>query len=122
MGADLSDIQLISKFNKGFSFLLCVIDIYSKYALVVLLKDKKGIAIDNAFPKKLYEWNRKPKKIWVDKGSDFYKRSMKPLLQNNDIEIYLAHNTSFITERLIRTLKNKIYNRMTSVSKNKYID
>ena len=108
MGADLSDIQLISKFNKGFSFLLCVIDIYSKYALVVLLKDKKGIAIDNAFPKKLYEWNRKPKKIWVDKGSDFYKRSMKPLLQNNDIEIYLAHNISFITERLIRTLKNKI--------------
>ena len=122
MGADLSDIQLMSKFNKGFSFLLCVIDIYSKYALVVLLKDKKGIAIDNAFQKKLYEWNRKPKKIWVDKGSDFYKRSMKPLLQNNDVEIYLVHNIYFITERLIRALKNKIYKHMTSVSKNWYID
>ena len=49
--ADLADIQLISKFNKGFRFLLCVIDIYSKYAWVVPLKDKKGVSIVNAFQK-----------------------------------------------------------------------
>ena len=50
-GADLADMQLISKFNKGFRFLLCVIDIFSKYAWVVSLKDKKGISIANAFQK-----------------------------------------------------------------------
>ena len=50
-GADLADIQLISKFNKRFRFLLCVIDIYSKYAWVILLKDKKDTTITNAFQK-----------------------------------------------------------------------
>ena len=50
-GADLADMQLISKFNKGFRFFLCVIDIYSKYAWVILLKDKKGISISNTFQK-----------------------------------------------------------------------
>ena len=62
-------MQLISKFNKGFRFLLCVIDIFSKYAWVVPLKDKKGISIANAFQKILKESKCKPSKIWVDKGS-----------------------------------------------------
>ena len=71
-GADLADIQLISKFNKGFRFLLCVIDIFSKYAWVVALKDKKGVSIVNAFKKILKDPNNKePHKIWVDKGSEF---------------------------------------------------
>ena len=56
---------------------MCVIDFYSKYAWVILLNDKKGIAITNAFQKILKESNRKPNKIWVDKGSEFYNRSMK---------------------------------------------
>ena len=68
-------MQLISKFNKGIRFLLCVIDIFSKYAWVVPLKDKKGITIINAFQKILKESNRKPNKIWVDKGSESYKSS-----------------------------------------------
>ena len=50
-GVDLGDMQLLSKFNKGFRFLLCVIDIFSKYAWVVPLKDKKGVSIINAFQK-----------------------------------------------------------------------
>ena len=76
-GAYLADMQLISKFNKGFRFLLCVIDIFSKYAWVVPLKDKKGISIVNAFQKILKESDRKPNKIWVDKGSEFYNSSFK---------------------------------------------
>ena len=56
-------MQLISKFNKGFRFLLCVIDIFSKYALVVSLKDRKGIGIVNAFQKILDKQERKPNKI-----------------------------------------------------------
>ena len=62
-GADLADMQLISKFNKGFRFLLCVIDVFSKYAWVVPLKDKKAVSIVNAFQKLLKKCNRKPKKI-----------------------------------------------------------
>ena len=69
-------MQLINKFNKGFTFLLCVIDIYSKYAWVVPLKDRKKVTITNVFEKVLEELNRKPNKIWVSKGSEFYKRSM----------------------------------------------
>ena len=57
--------------------LLCGIDIFSKYAWVILLKDKRGTTITNAFQKILDESNRKPNKIWVDEGSEFYNRSMK---------------------------------------------
>ena len=71
-GVNLVDMQLLSKFNKGFRFLLCVIDTYSKHAWVIPLKDKKGISIVHAFQKILKESNRKPNKIWVDKGSEFY--------------------------------------------------
>ena len=62
-------MQLANKFNKGVRFLLCVIDIYSKYASVIPVKDKKGITITTVFQKLLNESNRKPKKLWVDKGS-----------------------------------------------------
>ena len=77
MGADLADMQLISKFNKGFRFLLCLINIFSKYASVVPLKDKKGISIVNAFQKMLKESDRRPNKIWFDEGSEFYNNSFK---------------------------------------------
>ena len=81
-------MQLISKFNKGFRFLLCVIDIFSKYAWVVSLKEKKGVSIVNAFQKILKESNRrKPNKLWVDKGSEFHNNSFKKWLKDNDIEI-----------------------------------
>ena len=66
-GADLDEIQLISKFNKGSTFLLCVIDIYSRYAWVIPLKDKKGVTIVKAFQKILDDSKGKPNKIWVDK-------------------------------------------------------
>ena len=78
MGDDLADMQLISKFNKVFRLLLlCVIDIFSKYAWVVPLKDKKGVSIVNAFQKILDDSKKNSNKIWVDKGFEFYKRSVK---------------------------------------------
>ena len=70
-GADLADMQLISKFNKGIRFLLCVFNIFSKYAWVIPSKDKKGITITNAFQKLLDESNRKPNKVWVIKAVNF---------------------------------------------------
>ena len=74
-------MQLISKFKKGFRFLLCAIDIYSKYAWVIPLKDKKGIIITNAIQKILDKSNRKLNKILVDKGSEFYNRSVNSWLE-----------------------------------------
>ena len=123
-GVDLADMQLLSKYNKGIRFLLCVIDIFSKYAWVVPLKDKKGISIVKAFQSILKQSNRKPNKIWVDKGSEFYNAYFKKWLQDNDIVMYSTHNEgkSVAAERFIRTLKSKIYKHMTSISKNVYID
>ena len=73
-GADLADMKLISKIDKGFRFLLCVIDIFSKYVQIIPLKDKKRITITNTFQKNLKEPNRKPNIIWLDKDSRFYNR------------------------------------------------
>ena len=64
-------MQLISKFNKGIRFLLCLINLFIKYAWVVLLKDKKGVTITNEFQIILNDSKRKPNKIWVDKDSEF---------------------------------------------------
>ena len=93
-------------------FLLYVIHIYSKYAQVTPLKDKRGITITNAFQKILDESKHKPNKVWVDKGSDFYNKSEKSFLQNNDAEIYSMHNEgkSVTAERFIRILKTKFIN------------
>ena len=102
-------MQLLSKYNKVIRFLLCVID---KYAWIVPLKDKKGISFVKAFQSILKQSNRKPNKIWVDKGSEFYN------------VMYSTHNEgkSVVAERFIKTLKSKIYKYMTSISKNVYID
>ena len=69
--ADVADMQLIMNLVKEFIFLLCVIDIAIKYAWTVPLKDKKGIAITDAFQKILDDPNHKPSKIWLDKGGEF---------------------------------------------------
>ena len=77
-------MQLLSKYNKRICFLF-TIDLYSKYAWVISLTDKKGITITNAFQKILDESNRRPSKMLVDKGSELYNRSMKSWLQDNDV-------------------------------------
>ena len=80
-GADLADMQLISKQNKGIKYLLCAIYLFSKYAFVVPLKDKKGVSIVNAFQKILSNSKRKPNKIWVDQGSEFYNNDFKKMVE-----------------------------------------
>ena len=72
-GVDLANMQPLSKYNKGIKYLLFAIDLFSKYAWVFLLKDKRRISIVNAFRKILDSLNRKPNKIWVDQGGEFYK-------------------------------------------------
>ena len=76
-GVDLADMQSLGKKNKAIKYLLCAIDLFSKYAFVVPLKDKKGIIIVNAFNKIIKQSNRKPNKIRVDQGGEFYNRVFK---------------------------------------------
>ena len=74
-------MQLVSKFSEGFRLLLCVIDIFIKYAWVIPLKDKEGVTLTSPFQNNLKESNRKPNKIWIDKGRKIYSRSMKSWLE-----------------------------------------
>ena len=102
---------------------MCAIDLFSKYAWVVLLKNKRVISIVNAFEKIILK-ERKPNKIWVDEGGEFYNKLFKRFLKINNIEMYSTFNEgkSVVAERFIRTLKNKIFKHMTAVSKNVYFD
>ena len=97
---------------------------YSKYAFVIPLKDKKGISILNAFDKIIKQFNRKPNKIWVDQGGEFYNNIFKKWLSDNDIIMYSTYNESksVVAERFIRTLKSKLYKHMTAIGKNVYYD
>ena len=122
-GADLADMQSLSKYNKGIKYLLCAIDLFSKYAWVVPLKDKRGITIVNAFEKIILK-GFKPNKIWVDQGGEFYNKRFKRFLKINNVEMYSTYNErkSAVAGRFIRILKNKIIKHMTAVSKNIYFD
>ena len=103
-------MQLISKYNKEIRYLLCAINRFSKYAWVVPLKDKKGAIIVNAFQSILDSSKRKPNKIWVDQGSEFYSSSFKKWLKKNHVEMYSTYNEgkSVAVEKFIKTLKNKM--------------
>ena len=122
-GVDLADMQLLSKYNKGIKYLLCAIDIFSKYAWVVPLKDERGISIVNAFQKIISE-EIIPNKMQVDQSGKFYNKLFKRFLRINNNEMYSTYNErkSVVAERFMRTLKNKIFRHMTAISKNIYFD
>ena len=121
---DLADMKLLSKQNKSIKYLLCAIDLFSKYGFVVPLKDKKGINITNVFNKIINQSSRKPNKIWVDQGGEFYNHVFKKWLSENDTSMYSTFNEgkSVVVERFIRKLKNKLYKHMTATGKNVYFD
>ena len=123
-GVDLADMQSLSRKNKGIKYLLCAIDLYSRYAFIIPLKDKKGISIVNAFNKIIKQSERKPTKIWVDQGGEFYNNVFEKWLSDNDINTYSTYNEgkSVVAERFIRTLKNKLNKHMTATAKNVYYD
>ena len=116
-------MQSLSRKNKGIKYLLCAIDLHSKYAFVIPLKDNKGISIVNAFNKIIKKSNRKPNKIWVDQGGEFYNNVDKKWL-SDDIIMYSTYNEgkSVVAERFIRTLKNKLYKHITATGENVYYD
>ena len=121
---DLADMQSLSRKNKGIKYLLCAIDLYSMYAFVIPLENKKGISVTTGFNKIIKQSNRKPNKIWVDQGGEFYNNAFKKWLSDNDIIMYSTYNEgkSVVAERFIRTLKSKLCKHMTAIDKNVYYD
>ena len=97
---------------------------FSRYAFVILLKSKTGSTVADAFEEILNKTGKKPNKIWVDQGKEFYNKDMSRWLVDNGIGIYSTYNKgkSVIAERFIRTLKNKLYKHMTAVSSDVYYD
>ena len=115
--ADLVDMQAFTKFNRGVKYLLAVIDVFSKYGWLIPLKDKTGKSAASAL-KTIFE-ERKPEKMWVDKGKEFNNKDVKDL-----IELYSTENEekSSVVERWIRTMKEKMWKYFSAKSTNVYID
>ena len=111
--AVLAEIKSLSSKNKNVKYLLCVIDVFTKYAWVKPLKDKKGKTVLNTFIEIVNESNCKPNKLWVDQGRKFYNKLMQEWLGSNDILMYSTHSEgkSVIAERFIKTLKVEIYKK-----------
>ena len=116
-------MQSLNKYNRGIKYLLCAIDLFSKYAWVFPLKEKRWITIVNAF-QKIISKVRKSNKIWVDQVAEFYNNLFKRFLRINNIEMNSTFNEgkSIVAERFIRTLKNKIFKLMAAISKSVYFD
>ena len=116
-------MESLSKYNKRIKYFLCAIDLFSKYGWVVPIKDKKGVSIVNTF-QKIISKGRKPSKIWVDQGTEYYNNSFKDFLKIYNIKMHSTYNgrKSVLAERFTRTVENKIFKHMAPISKNVYLD
>ena len=121
--ADLADMRAFAKYNNGNTFLLLVIDTFNKYGWIIPLKNKEGKTVVKAF-KTIFEEGRIPKKLWTDKGKEFYNKDMDDLRKLHEIELYSTENEekSSIAERWIRTMKKKMFKYFTDNNTYKYID
>ena len=120
---DLADMQSMQKFNNGYRYLLVCIDMFSKYAWVVPLKNKTGLSLVEAF-KIILASGCKSEKIITDQGREFFNKHFKALLKDEDIELYNTYNETkaSVVERLIRTLKTRMWRYFTAKKTMRYID
>ena len=116
-------MQQFSKWNKGYRYLMMVLDIFSKYGWIVPLKDKKGETVAKAL-KTILEEGRKPKYLWTDKGKEYYNKYVKEVLDKNKITLYSTENEekSSICERWNRTIKSKMWKQFTIQGNTQYLD
>ena len=123
-GADLVEMQEWSKTNKGFRYMLNVIDVFSKYVWSIPLKDKKGDTVTEAFKLLVKETNAIPNHLWVDQGKEFYNKNMDEWLKQNNINRHstFGEHKSAVVERVNRTLKEKMWKRFTAENTRNWID
>ena len=117
-------MQEWSKDNKGYRYMLNVVDVFSKYAWSIPLKDKTGKTTLDAFKQIVKTSNRKPKHIWVDKGKEFYNKNIDDWIKENNIVRYSTYgeHKSAVVERFNRTLKNNMWKRFTAENTRNWID
>ena len=122
--ADLVEMQKYSKWNKGFKYLLMVIDTFSKYGWIIPLKDKKTESVSLAFDHIFKKSKRKPEKLWTDKGSEFISKHFKDFLKKNNIMLYHTQNEekSSVVERWNRTMKNRMWKMFSANNNTVYWD
>ena len=121
--ADLIDLKKLKKYNNGFQYIINIIDLYSRYAWSIPIKNKTGKSIVIAF-ESIIQQQQKPKKLWVVNGSEFYNKIFKKWLNDNNIEMYSTFNEgkAVVIERFNRTLKNIMFKYFTANGTYKYID
>ena len=121
--SDLVEMQQFSKWNKGYRYLLMVLDLFSKYGWIVPLDDKKGETVTEAF-KTIFEEGRKPQYPWTDKGKEYYNKHPKDLLQKHNITLYATENEekSSVCERWNYTIKTKMWKQFTVRGNTVYLD
>jgi len=120
---NLVDLQVYSDYNNGVNYLLTVINIFSKCGWMVPLKQKTGSAVAAAF-QSIFNGGRTPKKLWVDKGKEFYNKDLKSLLESKSCSLYSTENKekSCVVERWNRTMKEKMFKCFSANSTRKYLD
>lgn len=121
-GSDLADLQEWADRNKGYRYIITIIDVLSKYAWAFPLKDKKGSTITEVF-KKLFK-QVKPKYVWSDQGSEYYNKELKNLFNANDVTLYSSYgdHKSAVVERFNRTLKNRMYEVFTAKNNRDWVN
>ena len=121
--SDLVDLSSLSRYNNGYKWLVTTIDVLSKYAWVVPMKDKTGKSLVEAF-KKILKGGRKPTKLHTDHGTEFLNKQFQAFLQKHDIQFFTTNNETkaSVVERFNRTLKSKMFKYFTYKNTHKYID
>ena len=121
--ADLADLSKYSRSNKGYKYLLLVIDIFTKYGYIRPLKNKTGVVTTQAFKDIFQKSKTSPKKLWVDKGTEFYNKNLKTLLEEYKVKMYSTENElkSSVVERWVRTMKTIMWRYFTAARTRVYI-
>ena len=111
--ADLIEKGSLSFFNCAVKYLLCMIDVFTKYFWVKPLADKKDKTVRDGFGG-IVNGSKQPNKFGADQGKEFYYKIMQKFLDDNDVLMYLTYieGTSVIAKRFMRTLKSKIYKKL----------
>lgn len=121
--ADLVDVSSLSDKNDEFKFILTCIDVFSKYAWVVPLKNKSGKTLEKAF-ETILSLKRIPQKLHTDKGSEFYNKDFQRLLTKHNIKMYSTESElkACVVERFNRTLKERMWRMFTEKNSYRYVD
>ncbi|PFX11591.1 putative uncharacterized transposon-derived protein F54H12.3 [Stylophora pistillata] len=121
--SDLVEMQKFAKWNKGYRYLLMVLDVFSKYGWIVPLKNKKSESVAEGF-EKIFTEGRVPKRLWVDKGSEYYNSHVKDLMKSKGVEMYSTENEekASVCERWNRTIKTDMWKQFTIQSNTQYLD